>query len=147
MIGSSGTMDTMSSGSGSVFGTSGELPTPCPCGSAATYAVCCGPVHRGHPAATAEQMMRSRYAAFARGDVAYLRRTWHPSTRPTTLELDPLRTWVALEILRSVEDGDCGVVEFRAHYRIGAGPRTGEQHEVSRFVREQGRWRYLGAEA
>ncbi len=31
--------------------------------------------------------MRSRFAAFAAGDVAHLLATWHPSTRPTHLDL------------------------------------------------------------
>ena len=34
----------------------------CPCGSTATYGACCGPVHDGRPAETAEALMRSRYA-------------------------------------------------------------------------------------
>ena len=32
--------------------------------------------------------MRSRFSAFARGDAGYLLRSWHPSTRPTSLDLD-----------------------------------------------------------
>ncbi len=36
-----------------------------------------------------------------------------------------------------------GTVEFRAHW-VAAGQR-GDQHEVSRFVRENGAWRYLDA--
>ena len=131
--------------SGSVFGTGGESPQACPCGSGAQYAPCCGRLHRGAAAETPEQLMRSRYSAFVREDVPYLRRTWHPSTRPERLELDPLRAWAGLEVVRTEQDGDSGVVEFRAHYRVGGGPRTGEQHEVSRFVRERGRWLYLGA--
>jgi SEC-C motif-containing protein len=86
--------------------------------------------------------MRARYSAFARAEEAYLRRTWHPSTRPRRLSLDPRITWTGLEVLRSEADGDTGVVEFRAHHRVGSG--DGVQHEVSRFVREQGQWLYLG---
>ena len=33
--------------------------------------------------------MRSRFTAFALGDADYLLRTWHPDTRPESLELDP----------------------------------------------------------
>lgn len=88
--------------------------------------------------------MRSRYTAFARGDVEHLLRTWHPDTRPAELELDPSVRWTGLEVLDRVRGGlldTDGVVEFRAHHREG--PRTGEQHERSRFVRESGRWVYL----
>ena len=51
--------------------------SPCPCGGGA-YRSCCGPLHRGDQRAkTAEQLMRSRYSAFARGEIDYLLAT-HP---------------------------------------------------------------------
>ncbi len=88
--------------------------------------------------------MRSRYSAFALGDVAYLLDTWHPSTRPRTLDLDPGVRWTGLDVL-ATSGGSlfevAGTVEFRAHY-VTAG-RAGAQHEDSRFVRDGGRWRYL----
>lgn len=88
--------------------------------------------------------MRSRYTAFARGDVEHLLRTWHPDTRPSALELDPSVRWTRLEVLDRVGGGlfDAdGVVEFRAHRREG--PQAGVQHERSRFARESGRWVYV----
>jgi SEC-C motif domain protein len=87
--------------------------------------------------------MRSRYTAFACGDVEHLLRTWHPSTRPTTLTVDPSIRWTHLEVLDRVGGGlfdTDGVVEFRAHHREG--PRSGFLHERSRFVRLDGRWLY-----
>ena len=55
----------------------------CPCGSPTLYAACCGPLHRGaRLAETAEQLMRSRYSAYALGELGYVFRTWHPRTRP-----------------------------------------------------------------
>jgi len=90
--------------------------------------------------------MRSRYSAFAVGDPGYLLATWHPSTRPPALELDPDVRWTGLDVLRTEGGGllaSGGTVEFTAH-RVADGQR-GEQHEVSRFVRENGAWRYLDA--
>ncbi len=119
-------------------------PVRCPCGTGLTYRECCGPLHAGARAASAEALMRSRFSAFALGDVAYLERTWHPSTRPAGLSLDPERRWYRLDVLRTEAGGlldDTGLVEFRAHHRSPAG--TGALHEVSRFVREGGRWLYL----
>ena len=53
---------------------------PCPCGSTDGYHVCCGPLHNGERhAETAEELMRSRYAAYALGNADYLFRTWHPA--------------------------------------------------------------------
>ena len=88
--------------------------------------------------------MRSRFAAFALGRADYLLASWHPSTRPTTLELDPDVVWRRLQIVDTLaggpDDAD-GVVEFRASYRDAAG--GGVLHERSRFVRHEGRWVYL----
>lgn len=92
--------------------------------------------------------MRSRFSAFAVGDPAYLLSTWHPSTRPSTLELDEDRRWYRLDILATRAGSPfetSGVVEFEAYYRSPAGNES--QHEVSRFVREDGTWFYLDAMA
>ena len=88
--------------------------------------------------------MRSRFSAFAVGDIAYLRRTWHPGTRPRDLVLDPETRWYRLDVLRTERGGllDAdGIVEFRAHHRSPGG--RGSLHEVSRFVREGGQWLYV----
>jgi SEC-C motif-containing protein len=120
-------------------------PTRCPCLSGDTYDECCGRFHAGRAhAPTAEQLMRSRYSAFSVGDVEYLRRTWHPRTRPADLELDPSVRWTRLDVLDVRGGGPFdteGTVEFRAYHRLDGVP--GSQHEVSRFVREDGRWLYV----
>lgn len=86
----------------------------CPCGSGRPYAECCGALHRGErAAATAEELMRSRYSAFARGDEGYLIRTWHPSTRPESLSLDPRHRWTGLTLTATTGGGpdeDTGTV-------------------------------------
>lgn len=124
-----------------------EQPS-CPCGSGQNYAQCCGGYHRGERrAATAEALMRSRYAAYVRADSAYLLKTWHASTRPEQLVLSDQPAWQRLEILDCVagQPGDTeGVVEFIAHYQSNQGP--GSLRERSRFLYEQGAWFYLDGE-
>lgn len=117
---------------------------PCPCGGGA-YGACCGPVLAGEPAATPEQLMRSRFTAFALHDAQYLSASWHPSTAPASLELDDDLRWERLEIVRA-DGGDGerrGTVEFRAHWYDTARRERGELHEVSRFRFAAGRWYYL----
>jgi SEC-C motif-containing protein len=118
--------------------------TRCPCLSGLIYDDCCGRLHTGPAVAqTAEQLMRSRFSAFAVSDADYLLATWHASTRPSSLELDD-RRWYRLDIRATRAGGPFetdGVVEFEAFYRTSAG--AGSQHETSRFVREGGRWFYV----
>src|SRR3954447_9017864 len=117
----------------------------CPCGTGLPYAQCCGRLHDGTAtAATAEQLMRSRFSAFAVGDAGYLLATWHPTTRPAVLDLDGRVRWTGLDVL-ATSGGSLlaaeGTVEFRASYVADGG--SDAQHEISRFVREDGRWYYL----
>ena len=92
--------------------------------------------------------MRSRYTAFAVRDLEHLLSSWHPQTRPARDELarslsEEVR-WLRLEVLATSNGGPfdaAGTVEFMA---ISKGPQgRQEQHEVSRFVREQGWWLYV----
>ncbi len=117
----------------------------CPCGSGRRYDECCGRLHRrAAEAATAEELMRSRYAAYARGELDHVFRTWHPRTRPESIEPDPGLTWTGLTVLGVVDGGpedQTGVVEFEAAYeRRGT---AGARHERSRFERRRGRWVYV----
>ncbi|OBA59920.1 zinc chelation protein SecC [Mycobacterium sp. 1100029.7] len=120
---------------------------PCPCGSGAGYRACCGPLHDGDSQArTAEELMRSRYSAFARGHADYLFRTWHPRTRPADVSVDPHITWIGLNVIDTVAGGPddaSGEVEFTALFESAG--NSGSLHERSRFERRAGRWFYLNA--
>ena len=128
-------------------GTADNVPMgfTCPCGLGDDYDACCGRLHAGAPALTAESLMRSRYSAFAVGDAAYLLRTWHPSTRPKTLTLDPAIQWTRLAVLETHDGGlfdAAGTVRFRAVY-VQDG-RRGVMDETSRFARQGKLWTYVG---
>ena len=117
----------------------------CPCQSGLDYERCCGPLHAGAAAASAESLMRSRYCAYVRADEPYLLASWHASTRPPALDLHADRDtrWLGLDVKRhDVVDADHARVEFVARYRVGGG-RAVRLHETSRFVREHGRWYYV----
>jgi len=90
--------------------------------------------------------MRSRYSAYVLRLEPYLLATWHASTRPASLDLaDDTARWLGLEIRRhDVTGTDRAVVEFVARYRIAG--RAQRLHEISRFVREDGRWFYVDGE-
>ena len=117
----------------------------CPCNPAVLYKDCCEVVLTNpEKAVTAEMLMRSRYSAYVTGDIAYLLRTWHPSTRPSTIDLNSNPDWCGLRIFRTEkgqENDNEGIVEFEA---IALSPdNIISLHEVSRFVKENNRWMYL----
>ncbi len=119
---------------------------PCPCGSGRTLADCCGRWHAGAQhlqAPTAEALMRSRYSAFVLDRRDYLLATWHPSTRPAELEApESGLKWLGLHVRAHVQqDAKHATVAFVARSKLGG--RAHRLEEVSRFVREDGRWVYL----
>lgn len=130
---------------------------PCPCGRTAgagrpgkppvarVYGDCCGRYVEHWdttPAPDAQSLMRSRYTAFVAERADYLQATWHPTTRPASLEFDTDTKWLGLEVRACRTTGDDRAeVEFVARYRVGG--RAVRLHETSRFVREGGRWFYV----
>jgi len=122
----------------------------CPCGSGTDFAACCGPILAGAPAPTAEALMRSRYTAHVKHDLAHLERTLSASERKDFSAEDTRRwseqsEWLGLKILRTELGGAAdatGVVEFSARFR-----RESQEHEhleTALFAREEGRWVYTG---
>ena len=120
---------------------------PCPCGGG-DYDRCCGPLHRGERRArTAEQLMRSRYSAFAKGEVDYLLQTHDQSESRRALRQACRQTqWLGLSIL-AVDGGDAddleGTVRFEARHQEGV------LVETSLFQRRggalAGEWLYIRA--
>ncbi|MEK7811124.1 MAG: YchJ family metal-binding protein [Pseudomonadota bacterium] len=122
--------------------------TLCPCGNAKPYTECCARYVEGNePAPDAEALMRSRYTAYALQREDYLMAAWHASTRPASLDLatDVARKWIGLEVKRhEQQDVENAIVEFVARYKVNG--RAQRLHEISRFVREDGRWFYVDGE-
>ena len=118
---------------------------PCPCGSGATLAACCGRWHAGPQhlqAPDAVALMRSRYSAFVLELGDYLLATWHASTRPAAIDFEPGLRWLGLQVKRQASAGaDTALVEFVARSKLGG--RAHRLHETSRFVREGSQWFYV----
>jgi SEC-C motif domain protein len=132
----------------------------CPCRvreqSDLAYESCCGRWHKGFLSSvfpdTAEQLMRSRYCAYAlakKNDsqghdlLRYLLGTWLSATAPGEIEISPM-VWSGLEVLHSETDGDVAIVEFLAYYKENG--KALRMHERSRFIRQEGRWFYIDGE-
>lgn len=123
----------------------GKASVACPCESRRPFSACCGPFLDGEAIPpSAEALMRSRYTAYVLARESYLRDTWHPSTRPTVLDLvaEPRPKWLGLDVLgHAIQDATHATVEFVARYKLGG--RAHRLHEISRFVREGDRWFYV----
>lgn len=122
---------------------------PCPCQSQRRYPDCCGRWHHGPlylQAPNAEKLMRSRYSAFVLDELDYLLATWHPSTRPASLEANPPHIkWLGLEVRQhQTLDTNTQRVEFVARHRLNG--RATRLHEISRFTLEGGHWFYVDGE-
>lgn len=122
----------------------------CPCGSGRDDSDCCLPVlAREREPETAEELMRSRYTAFARGDVDWIMESHHPDT-VSEIDRDEVETWstgsewLGLKIRETDAGGpddDEGVVVFRARYRPQGGQQV-EHVERARFLRHEGAWKF-----
>lgn len=131
-----------------------EKNSTCLCGSGKPYGDCCQPfhLHQSWPA-TAEQLMRSRYVAYALMMEDYLQATWAKSTRQGALNLESDLQWTQLEIVDTQQGMpfvQTGTVHFIAHYQLhkdGKVVDSGQMEEISRFERDaQHHWVYLDGE-
>ncbi len=87
--------------------------------------------------------MRSRYSAYVLDRRDHLLASWHAHTRPAALPAPEagLR-WLGLAVrAHEVQDDRHSTVEFVARSKLGG--RAQRLHELSRFVREDGRWYYV----
>ena len=84
--------------------------------------------------------MRSRYSAYALGELEYLKASWHPDFRPKNLSIDAQIRWLGLEVIEQTQSGEQATVEFEARLLVDG--RVDALHEKSRFVCQQGRWLY-----
>lgn len=122
----------------------------CVCGTSREFADCCGPLLSGErTAATAEQLMRARYAAYVKGNIDFLCDSLAPSERASfdrggAEQWSKEATWQGLEVLRTEAGGegdDTGTVEFIARYRVHG--HDVAHHEIATFRREDGRWFFV----
>ena len=132
----------------------------CPCGrinegKALPYADCCEPfIERVRKPECCEQLMRSRYTAYSLAKVDYLMATWHPSKQSELVRQDLLQSaestaWLRLEVVRSSQHGEAGIVEFNAWFTdkgLNEGSHKNEMnclHEISRFEKVGDQWFYV----
>jgi len=126
----------------------------CPCHSRKRYRRCCEPLHQGRPAPTPLALMRSRFAAYALGDVDYIMATTHPDGPHYQADA---RAWAeslaafsagtrfkGLRILEHIDGEEEGWVTFRAE--LTQSGQDASFTERSLFGKADGRWAYRDGE-
>lgn len=113
----------------------------CYCNSGKNYAICCEPILLGiKKTETAEQCMRSRYAAYCLKKIDYIVETTFPSQRKfyAKKSLESWANaviWLKLEIISTSENQ----VEFKAYF-TEKNSKIQIHHEKSLFKFENGNW-------
>ena len=121
------------------------LDSICPCQSNKSYEDCCGRFHtHAQFPETAEQLMRSRYAAYVLKNVPYIVDTTVPSQQ-ALLNVQAIQAWaentqwLGLQILKTETLSKFqSAVEFHAVFQGEEGEQV--HHERSIFVKIDGRW-------
>ena len=120
---------------------------PCPCQSGRKYKKCCQKYHKGALPATALDLMRSRYTAYALGLADYIIQTTHPDNSDYTEERSRWRDEIlafskttAFEGLTIIDYTDTSPEAF---VTFEAALSSGLLREKSRFLKENGRWFYI----
>ncbi|UKH20773.1 YchJ family protein [Actinobacillus pleuropneumoniae] len=126
-----------------------ENLTACPCQSGKPYTECCQPFHlkTAFPE-TAEQLMRSRYAAYTLVNIDYIVETTVPSQQKF-LDQAAMKTWgettkwAGLEVIahQPYITKIHSLVEFKALFNTENGIEA--HHELSLFVQIDNRWYFV----
>lgn len=124
------------------------LDSACPCQSSKSYKDCCGCFHtHAQFPETAEQLMRSRYAAYVLKNVPYIVETTVPSQQ-ALLNAQAIEAWaeetqwLGLQILNTESlTKTQSAVEFHAVFQGEEGEQS--HHERSIFVKIDERWYFV----
>ena len=125
----------------------------CACGSGQKYRACCRPFHEGAEPPDPVTLMRSRFTAYARGDVAYLWRTTH-SAHPDraggehefTAGIRRTRRANKFVRLRVLDHDETRVLFHAEVYETGKERSFLELSTFDRDPEAGGAWRYMSGE-
>lgn len=124
---------------------------PCPCTSGRPYRACCAPYHAGGEPPDPSALVRSRYAAFALKDTAYLFRTLDAEHEDhdrgeeayaRAIRGSQLR-YMGLTLLDAAPPDDAGIARVLFLAKVFDRGRDLSFVELSDFRHDGDGWRYL----
>jgi len=126
----------------------------CPCGSKKTYLNCCKIFHDGKNPSNALELMKSRFTAFAVGNIDYIINTTHENnieySRDKSKWIDDIQDVVnstdfnSLEIVEFID----GEEEAYVTFKLGLKQKGLDTSftEKSKFLKIDGKWLYRSGE-
>lgn len=125
----------------------------CPCGSGKDYCDCCEPIIKKQILAqTPEALMRSRYTAYVKHEISWLKDSLEETQRsdfdePGVSAWSKDSEWRGLEIrqTKTEEEKNIGWVEFIARFKQGNVTR--DHHELGEFHKVGGAWFFYDGRA
>ena len=115
----------------------------CPCGSTLLFDDCCQRfIAQNSFPKTPEQLMRSRFSAYATKNGQYIFDTYGVTQR-SAQSVNEIQTWAeeCIWLALKIHQSDQTSVDFSAYYVVDN--TLCELREKSNFTLEQGKWRYI----
>ncbi|KAL7465637.1 hypothetical protein ACHAXS_005950 [Conticribra weissflogii] len=96
----------------STAGFGGAAVAPCPCGSGLVYMKCCRILHKeGFADATAEQIVRARYSAYAKREVDFIVASTHPLNKAFVADIEHWKETIRMNCYDNFELKSCEILE------------------------------------
>mmetsp|Transcript_14636 Transcript_14636/g.31828 ORF Transcript_14636/g.31828 Transcript_14636/m.31828 type:complete len:231 (+) Transcript_14636:54-746(+) len=98
----------------STSGFGGGATAQCPCGSSLGYVKCCGKLHKDANAfagATAEQVVRARYSAYAKREVDFIVGSTHPLNKNFMSDINHWKETIKTNCYDNFELTSCEIID------------------------------------
>lgn len=95
-------------------GFGGAAVEACPCGSNLGYIKCCGKIHKDPKAygqATAEQVVRARYSAYAKREIDFIIGSTHPLNKDFMVDIQHWKDTIANNCYDNFELKKCEILD------------------------------------
>lgn len=108
------TRNTVGNRTKSASGFGGAAMESCPCGSDKGYMKCCGKLHKDSKAygeATAEQVVRARYSAYAKREIDFIIGSTHPLNKSFMTDIEHWRKTIEMNCYDNFELTKCMILD------------------------------------
>jgi len=108
------TRNTVGNRSKSSTGFGGAAVEDCPCGAGVAYMACCGKLHKDssvYGAASAEQVVRARYSAYAKREIDFIIGSTHPLNKAFMTDIEHWQETIRNNCYDNFELKNCEIID------------------------------------